>query len=362
MEREGVKPEEYFFIPIHDWQWKNKLVFYFGKDISNKLLIPLRTGSDNYSPQQSIRTFYNTSHPHKCYVKTAISILNTSVYRGLSPKKLKRAPFITNWIQSRLNDDEYLQEKECLFLGEVASVAYDHPHFGAVENAPYQFKDMLGVIWRESAQPHLKEGEKMITMAALMHTDEEDNSFLSALIEKSGIPAEEWFDQYLTCYLKPLLHCFYHHGLCFSPHGENTILVLKDYVPTRVIIKDFVEEIHLNQGEYEKAPDEIRQIIKEVPDEYVSLFILSGIFDGVFRYISNVAVTHMDYNEGTFWNQVASVIRSYQDEHPALADLFEKFDLFVPEFINVGFNRVRLLEYGYGDNTDIPRAQSLWYA
>ncbi|MEM6734589.1 MAG: IucA/IucC family siderophore biosynthesis protein [Bacteroidota bacterium] len=354
LERTGVNPDDYFFIPIHDWQWKNKLVFYFAKDIANKMLIPLRTGTDNYSPQQSIRTFFNLTHPEKCYVKTAISILNTSVYRGLSPKKLKRAPFITEWIQSRLANDSYLQGLGCIFLGEIASVAYEHPHFGAIEKAPYQFKDMLGVIWRESAQPHLDTNEKMITMAALMHVDEEDESFMKALIDKSGLSPQQWIEKYLNCYFKPLLHCFYHHGLCFSPHGENTMLILENYVPKRIIIKDFVEEIHLNQDEYKKAPEQIRQIIKEVPNEYVSLFILSGVFDGVFRYISNIAKTYFDYPEIQFWSQVAIVIKSYQQEHPELEYAFQKFDLFVPEFIRVGFNRVRLLEYGYNDNTDIP--------
>lgn len=352
--KRNVEVEDYFFIPIHDWQWKNKIVFYFADDIAKQLLIPLGEGKDLYSPQQSIRTFYNETHPEKLYVKTAISILNTSVYRGLSPKKLKQAPFITNWIQNKLYNDEYLKSQDCVFLGEIASVAYDHPTFGEIENAPYQFKDMLGVVWRESAAPHLKEGEKMMTMASLMHVDEQGNSFIGEVVKQSGLTMEAWMGEYLEKYLNPILHCFYHHGLCFSPHGENTILVMKDHVPQRIIIKDFVEEIHLNQEKYNAAPAEIRQIVKEVPDEYVSLFILSGVFDGVFRYISNVAMTYEGYPEELFWNQVKSVILTYQGQFPNLKKEFDQFDLFTSEFIRVGFNRVRLHTSGYKDDTDIP--------
>ncbi len=354
LKNEGVNPQDYVFIPVHDWQWKNKIVYFLAQDIAHKLLIPMGTGPDIYSAQQSIRTFYNTSNPKKHYVKTAISILNTSVYRGLSPTKLKRAPFITKWIQDRLLTDEFLNAKGCMFLGEVASVAYDHPHYGKIEKGPYQYKDLLGVIWRESAHDRLQEGEKMVTMASLMHTDENDDSFLGACIKKSGLEATEWMKRYFKAYFEPLLHCFFSHGLCFSPHGENTILVMKDYVPVRIIIKDFVEEIHLNQEEYAKAPQAIRDIIKEVPDEYVPLFILSGIFDGVFRYINNVASRTLNYPESTFWMQVRETIEGYQKTFPELADRYQKFDLFMPEFIRVGFNRVRLHTYGYNDNTDIP--------
>ncbi|WP_198511788.1 IucA/IucC family C-terminal-domain containing protein, partial [Bacillus subtilis] len=36
---------------------------------------------------------------------------------------------------------------------------------------------------------------------------------------------------YLTCYLSPLLHCFYQHDLVFMPHGENLIMLLENNVP-----------------------------------------------------------------------------------------------------------------------------------
>ena len=43
--------------------------------------------------------------------------------------------------------------------------------------------------------------------------------------------------------LPPLLHMLYRYGTCVLPHGENAILVHRDGVPTRLAIKDFVDDV-----------------------------------------------------------------------------------------------------------------------
>lgn len=351
----GVNPTDYFFMPIHAWQWDHDLAFLFSQDIAQQLLIPLGEGDDRYTPQQSIRTFFNVDYPQKRYIKTSISIFNTSIYRGLSPEKLKVAPAVTQYMKARLDQDTFLNDCGFVLLGEVATIGYRHPHYDQLEDIPYYYKEMLGALWRESAATYLKDGETTMTMAALMHTDPQGQSLLKALIERSGLSAEAWLKAYLEAYLKPLIHCFYHHQLCFSPHGENTILILKDYVPQRVIIKDFVEEINFTQEAHAQLPQGMQPIIRTIEDEYVSLFILSGIFDGVFRYIGDMVQTHLkDFDEAAFWQMAGTIIRDYQQAHPALNELYHKFDLFVEEFPRVCINRVRLLTYGYEDDTTFP--------
>lgn len=349
-----VDPKEYLFLPVHEWQWKHKLTFLFAGDIANQYIIPLGKGNDNYTPQQSIRTFYNTDKPEKLYVKTAISILNTSVYRGLSPTKLAVAPFITQWVKDKLQKDVVLARLGFTLLGEVATIGYKHNHYEQVENGPYHYKELLGAIWRESAANYLNEGERIMTMASLLYVDNNGKSFTAEMIRKSGLSAEQWLKTYLKSYLTPILHIFYQHKFFFSPHGENTILVIQDYVPVRIIIKDFVEEIVLTQDGKAEAPEEARNILRDIDDEYASLFILSGVFDGVFRYLSNIFHSYVGLDEKIFWRNVAEVIDGYQNEHPELKSRYENFDLFVPEFIRVCINRVRLLTYGYSEEASIP--------
>ena len=72
-------------------------------------------------------------------------------------------------------------------------------------------------------------GERLATMASLLHVDREGASLAAALIARSGLDAggrgcAATCDAYLT----PLLHCFYAYDLVFMPHGENVILVLDE--------------------------------------------------------------------------------------------------------------------------------------
>jgi siderophore synthetase component len=350
----SLNPDDYLFIPVHEWQWNNKIVLQLAHDIASQYVVPLALGNDQYMCQQSIRTFFNVSQPHKHYVKTAISILNTSIFRGLSPKKLAIAPRVTQWAKDMLNSDVYLKETGVVLLGEVATAAYTHPQYSAIPESPYQYQEFLGVIWRESAENYLQPGEKIMTMASLLYVDDQGKSLVGAMIEKSGITPDEWLKAYLKAYLKPILRIFYKHAFFFSPHGENTIMVMKDYVPQRIIIKDFVEEIVLTEESKAKLPEDLVNVLREIDDELAPLFILSGIFDAVFRYLSNIFHSYVGLDEQYFWKNVASVILEFQEENPELAGKFEKFDLFIPEFTRVCINRVRLLTHGYSESTDVP--------
>jgi siderophore synthetase component len=178
------------------------------------------------------------------------------------------------------------------------------------------------------------------------------------LVKRSGLTTADWLLAYLQAYLKPLLQIYYQHALCVTPHGENIILVLKDDVPVRIIIKDFVDDIVLTEEAKEKLPKELAEgMIASSNKDNVPLFILLGVFDAFFRYLSNVLHTYNGYTETEFWQQVCDVIIGYQEAHPALAHKFEKYNLFVPEFKRFYINSVRLLGNAYEEKASfaIPR-------
>jgi siderophore synthetase component len=146
--------------------------------------------------------------------------------------------------------------------------------------------------------------------------------------------------------------------LCVTPHGENIILVLQDEVPVRIIIKDFVDDIVLTEEAKEKLPKDLAEgMIASSNKDNVPLFILLGVFDAFFRYLSNVLHTYDNYDEQNFWQQVHDVILEYQAAHPALAGKFEKYNLFASEFKRFYINSVRLLGNAYEEKTSfaIPR-------
>ncbi len=356
----GVQAGDYYFMPIHVWQWNNVIVSMFAAEIANKELIPLGEGEDHYLPQQSIRTFVNVTNKEKHHVKLPMSILNTLVYRGLPSERTVIAPEVTAFMKNIWEHDVFLKE-ECRLglLGEVATMNVDHRTFSKLKGVPYQYLEMLGVVWRESVYNGLQDDEHAITLAALLHVDHEGTPFVSALIEKSGLTVEEWVKQLAKAILPPLLHYLYQYGTVFSPHGQNTVLVLKSYKPERLIMKDFVDDVNISDQplpELEAVSPELKKVLRSEPPEGLTQFILTGLFICHFRYLSNILQENEQFSEHHFWSIVREEILSYQRRFSHLQERFNIFDLLRPTITKLTLNRNRMFDYGYGDGEDRPHA------
>jgi siderophore synthetase component len=237
----------------------------------------------------------------------------------------------------------------------VVSVSYAHSSYSKIKDAPYQYNEFLGAMWRENPVNSLKEGENLMTMAALLHVDNQGKSLVQELIEKSELSTEEWLKTYFRAYLKPVMQLYYQHSLCIDPHGQNVILILKDYVPTRIALQDFVGDILINEEAKKKLPQEfIDKLFNASPNpENAPLVILIAVFDAFFRYLSDVMTTTANYPEVSFWNCVHDIIIEYQEEHPELKEMLDKYDLFIPEFKRLIFNSRRLFN-GYEETSGFP--------
>ena len=202
---------------------------------------------------------------------------------------------------------------------------------------------MFSALWRESPLPLLKKGERLMTMAALLHVDKDGHALLPELIRRSGLGAKPWLQQYMRAYLAPLLHCFYKYDLSFMPHGENLILVLDNHVPVRAIMKDIAEECAiLNLEAKEHLPERVDRIAVDVPDHFKLLGIFIDVFDGVLRHINQVLVENDCCTEDDFWGTVAQCVYDYQDANPEFAERYAHYDMFVPEFLHSCLNRLQL--------------------
>ncbi|TGD57019.1 IucA/IucC family protein [Flavobacterium humi] len=336
----GLDSSEYYYFPVHPWQWHNKLALVFAADIAENLLVYLGYGSDSYAAQQSIRTFFNTSHPEKFYAKTALSILNMGFMRGLSPYYMESTPVITEWIAGLVENDPYLQQKGFTLLGEVATLGYRNFLYEKLGRSIPHNK-MLATLWRESPIPKLNKGQNLMTMAALLHVDQSGKALVPYLIQKSGLTAGQWVKKYLEAYLSPLIHCFYHHEMVFMPHGENLILVMENHTPVKTIMKDITEEVMVFNPEI-PLPEKAKRIYVDIPEELKILCIFNDVFDFYFRFLAHILYEQAGVPEHYFWKWVADCINDYQAQNPQLANRFRKYDLFMPEFDCCCLNRLQL--------------------
>ncbi len=341
LREQGLDPADHLFIPVHPWQWWNKLTVTFAAEIARRHLVCLGEGDDEYLAQQSIRTFFNASRPERHYVKTALSILNMGFMRGLSAAYMEATPAINDWLAQLIDDDPVLRSTSLTIIRERAAVGYRNLEYEAATDRYSPYRKMLAALWRESPVPSLREGESLATMACLLHVDHEGASFAGALIERSGLAPREWLRRCLRAYFTPLLHSFYAYDLVFMPHGENVILVLKDGAVRRAIYKDIAEEIAVMDPDA-VLPPEVRRIRVEVPEDKKLLSIFTDVFDCFFRFLAAQLATEGILEEDDFWRTVAEVVREYQESVPELAEKFRQYDMFAPEFALSCLNRLQL--------------------
>ncbi|MGW1375924.1 IucA/IucC family protein [Streptomyces sp. NPDC002446] len=337
----GLDPDDYYLFPAHPWQWWNKLSVTFAAEIAHQRLVCLGPGDDDYLAQQSIRTFFNTTSPAKHYVKTALSVLNMGFMRGLSASYMEATPAINDWLARLIDADDTFRAARFSIIRERAAIGYHHRQYEAATPKGSPYLKMLAALWRESPVPTLEPGQRLATMASLLHTDRDGGSFAAALIERSGLEPAVWLRRYLDAYLTPVLHSFYAYDLVFMPHGENAILVIEDGAVARVIFKDIAEEIAVMDPDA-VLPPTVERIRADVPEDKKLLSVFTDVFDCFFRFLSGTLADLGVLDEETFWRTVAACVTDYQKANPHLADKFAQYDMFTEEFALSCLNRLQL--------------------
>ncbi|MFJ8647103.1 IucA/IucC family protein [Streptomyces sp. NPDC093546] len=337
----GLDFADYLLVPVHPWQWWNKLSVTFAAEIAQQRLVFLGEGDDRYLAQQSIRTFFNTSDPAKHYVKTAISVLNMGFMRGLSAAYMEATPAINDWLANLIAGDDTLRSVNFSIIRERAAVGYRHLEYEAATDRYSPYRKMLAALWRESPVPTIAEGQRLATMASLLHVDHAGASFAGALIAESGLTPTEWLRRYLDAYLLPILHTFYAYDLAWMPHGENVILVIEGGAVQRAIFKDIAEEIVVMDPDA-VLPPAVERIRVDVPDDTKLLSVFTDVFDCFFRFLGATLASEGVLDEDDFWRTVAACVKAYQASKPELAEKFAQYDVFADEFTLSCLNRLQL--------------------
>lgn len=332
----GEDPTEYHLLPVHPWQWENRIAITFAPDIARRDLVLIGESDDEYRAQQSVRTMFNATHPDRHYVKTALAVQNMGFLRGLSPAYMRVTPAINDWVAELVGADATLRDSGFRVLRERASIGYtgDAYHRTATPSA---HRKMLASLWRESPVPLLEPGQRIATMASLLHRDGDRRSFATALVRASGVPATAWVRAYLRAYLRPLVHCLLAHDLAFMPHGENLILILEGHVPTGVFMKDIGEEVAVLRDR--DLPPDVRRILAPVDDDEKALAIFTDVFDGVLRHLAGILHVDGTLPEAEFWRIAAEIIDEHAAQHPSLDS---RVDLRAEAFAHSCLNRLQL--------------------
>jgi siderophore synthetase component len=342
----GAVETEYVFIPVHPWQWRNKVIGAYFRYIESGQIIPLGEGDDEYSPQQSIRTLSNRTDKQKWNVKAPISITNTSAVRILGTHHVTNAPILSDWLAAIVEQDPYLrQELGLVILKEAVAVSFRYGLLPEpVKAAAY---GSLGAIWRENIQHFLADGEEAVPFTALCHIKADGVPFIHEWVTRHGVV--EWINGLFRSSIVPLIHLLFAHGVAMESHGQNMALIHRDGVPARIALKDLPGGVRFykrSEGDSLRT-DLLRDSDPEHPNSYstspmeteavskIRNFLLDSFFQINLAEIGWVLERYYGVSETAFWSLAAEQITAYQQQFPMHEEAFKKYDLFVPA-IDVG--------------------------
>ena len=336
----GVDIADYSYVPVHPWQWSNKLSLLFIHEMAEKKLIYLGEFGDQFLPQLSLRTLSNITRPDSYDIKLPLTIMNTSCYRGIPGRYILAGPTASDWIESVFSSDPLLVEKQAEVLQEPAAAFAAQADYQLLEQAPYRYHELLGVIWRESAASKLKQGEQAILMAALMESDNQGNPLIAEYIERSGVSVETWLSKMFDAVVIPYYHLLCKYGVSLIAHGQNVTLVLENDLPKRILLKDFQGDMRLVDSDYpEQAALEssVKEVTVRLEEELIIHDLQTGHFVTTLRFISPL-VAKLGFSESQFYALLGQRIKAYMAQQPDYQHRFSKFDLFKPRILRIGLN------------------------
>ncbi|MCK9249749.1 MAG: hypothetical protein M0P31_12355 [Solirubrobacteraceae bacterium] len=362
----GMDPDGVVFLPVHPWQLSHRVLPLHAAELARRELAVLGPLEHRYRPQISIRTLVDADDPTRRAMKVPLSILNTSVHRGLPRDATMAAPALSAWFTGLVDADPFLVEQGLVVLGEEASVSVAHRSMEAIDGVPYQHTEMLGALWREPLAPRLRDGERAFTLAALLHVDPHGTSFVEELVARSGLDVAEWVATLHRVILPPLMHVLYRYGATFSPHAQNCLLVVRDGVPVRLAVKDVVDDATITADplpELESMPRAVRAALGHgIESTIVPQWIQSGLLVCVHRYLAEILVDRTGLPEDAFWAAAERAVAEYQERFDdELGERFERFDFEAPAFVKLCLNRVRILGRGYADDPERPIAAAVGF-
>ncbi|PRP92611.1 Aerobactin synthase [Enhygromyxa salina] len=339
-------------VPVHPWQWQHHVAAHYGRWLGSGAIVALGSFGDRYAPRLSLRTLANLDRPERADLKLALTILNTSCWRGLPGRDIARGSGIAVALRALVAADPNLAKVR--ILGDLGGVHVPHPDFEALDTAPYRVRELLGAIWRTSARSQLARDEAEIPAAALHQRDLAGTPLLRVWVERSGLSLSAWLSALFEHTAVPLYHLLCAHGLGVIAHGQNLGLIFVQNRPTGIVLRDFHGDLRRRES-VRFAPGSALDQLTGLPDEHVLHDLYTGYFVSVLRFVAPLLERSFGLAEAEFLALLRRSLRRYQDAHPELHEAFERLDLLQPTMARICLNRARLrVNHGGGALRPLP--------
>lgn len=339
-------------VPVHPWQWQAQVAAHYGRELARGSIVSLGSFGDRYAPRMSVRTLSNIDRPAQADLKLALTIMNTSCWRGLPGDHVAEGPAVAAALRRRAEADPLLQAADLRVLCDLGGIHVPQPEFERVAEAPYRVRELLAAIWRESAGSRLGPDEVEVPAAALQQCDLAGAPLVGVWVEQSGASLEGWLAALFACTAVPLYHLLCAHGLGAIAHGQNLGLVLRGGLPVGALLRDVHGDLRrLDDPRCDHEP--ALHGLRALPAEQIVHDLYTGYFVGVLRFVAPLLTRRFGLPERAMLAQLTRALREYEEAHPQLQGRFAALGLFAPKMVRICLNRARL-RAGHGGGSARP--------
>lgn len=291
-------------LPVHPWQREHVLDRY-------PWLVP--TGETLPArPLMSLRTLAPLDQP-EWHLKTAVDVQMTSAVRIVSPAAVRNGPAVSGLLAHLAG------RFGVRVLREVAAGAV------LVDGQPCA---SLAMLQREA--PVLRPGEVALPLAALAAPSPASGRAL--LVEAAGDRPVGFFKALVHLMLPPLLRLL-HLGVAMEAHGQNTLVVLRDGRPVRLLYRD-VGGVRMHPGRLRRAgyqPPALHGALRTDDPEELRVKLLAAVLSTVVGEVVAVLGREYGVEPAVPWRIVAGVVRgAYSDLPCAREDADALFGPYLP--------------------------------
>ncbi|MFL6073127.1 MAG: IucA/IucC family protein [Mycobacteriales bacterium] len=278
-------PAGHALLPVHPWQLAHL-------DRLGELPPGLSVAGElPADPLLSLRTFALRDRPQ--HLKTAIDVQMTSAVRRVSPAAVRNGPAVSGLLAT-------LVAAEDGFAGTFAVLA--EPAAGAVLVGG-EPSARLAAVLRDP--PRARPGERVMPAAALP----------DHLRRRPPADPAGWMRAYALLTARPFLTLLARWGVALEAHGQNTLAVLHDGRPARVLYRD-LGGVRISPARLERVgvpcPPLAGDLACDDGDELVAKLLASLVSTHWWSVVTALAAA-TGCPAGALWGQVAAACRAVLD-------------------------------------------------
>ncbi|BDM70198.1 iron transporter [Streptomyces nigrescens] len=268
-------------VPLHPWQSEHVRPRFEGLSLSGR--------SVRARPLMSLRTLAPLGVLPGCHVKTSLDVQVTNYRRTIAPAEVADGPVLSDLVAAVVDKSGHADRLSV--LRELGGGAV------RVDGRPCP---SLAAMVREAADRYTGTGEIAVPLTAVYATG-------AALI--TGDPVQ-WLGEFAELVLPPALTLL-SMGIALEAHGQNTLVVLRQGRPVRVLYRD-LDGVRVSGRRLAACGFELPQLAGSRAGEDVFALrakLFGALLSGVFGELVAVLARARGADPDTLWAVVAGVAR-----------------------------------------------------